>query len=224
MELIVIHDIFPHICYFERQKELHIAALHQSTMCDPLSIAAGMVGIVSAAARISSLSFKFTKATKDAPQQAQVIVTEVNDISGILSQLQSFLLGHEFSDRSRSSLLKVDQVVAIVSSCVLTFLELEKLLDELEVDNLDAIDRIEWARKETIMAKLIQRIQNHKASLSLMLNILNGLVLVSSPIDIKTNSIKAYDRRGKRFRRPTLCSRRIVLPRNVLQDAGPRAS
>ena len=149
-------------------------------MSDPLSIAAGVVGILTAAAQISSLLIKFTKATKDAPQQARVIVTEVNDTSGILSHLQSFLLGNEFSDRSRTSLLKVDQVVTIVSGCVLTFSELEKLLDELGVASVDVLDRMKWARKETAVAGLIQRLQNHKASLSLMLNILNGLVLEAS--------------------------------------------
>jgi hypothetical protein len=139
-----------------------------------LRIAAGVIGILTAAAQISSLLINFTRASKDAPHQAQIIVTEVNDTSGILFHLQSFLLGKEFLDRSRTSLLQIDHVVTIVSGCVLTFSELEKLLDELEVENLGVLDRAQWARKETAIAVLIQRLQNHKASLSLMLNILNG--------------------------------------------------
>ena len=149
-------------------------------MSDPLSIAAGVVGIITAAAQISSLLISFAKASKDAPQQARIVATEVNETSGILSHLQSFLLGEEFSDRSRTSLLKVDQVVIIVSGCVLTFSELEKLLDELKVADLAVLDRMKWGRKETDIAELIQRLQNHKASLSLMLNILNGFVLEAS--------------------------------------------
>ena len=77
-------------------------------MTDPLSIAAGVVGTLTAAAQISSVLIKFTKSAKDAPQQARVIITEVSDMSGILSHLQSFLLGNEFSDASRASLLKLD--------------------------------------------------------------------------------------------------------------------
>ena len=146
-------------------------------MSDPLSVAAGVAGIVMAAAQISSVLIKFTKSTIAAPQQAKVVLTEVSDIGGILSHLQSFLLGLDIPDRSRASLLKVEKVVTIVSGCVLTFSELEKLLDELKTDNLDILDRLKWARKETALARLIQRLQNHKTSLSLVLDILNGFAL-----------------------------------------------
>ena len=143
-------------------------------MSDPLSIAAGVVGILTAAAQISSLLIQFTKMSKNAPAQARIIITEVNDVSGILSHLQSFLLGNEFQDRSRTSLLKVDHVVTIVGGCVLTFSELEKFLDQLKVDGMGVLDCMKWAKKEQSMLALVQRLQNHKASLTLMLNILNG--------------------------------------------------
>ena len=146
-------------------------------MSDPLSVAAGVAGVVVAAAQISSLLIKFTKSTIAAPQQAKVVLTEVSDIGGILSHLQSFLLGLDLPDRSRVSLLKVEKVVTIVSGCVLTFSELEKLLDELKTDNWDILDRFKWARKESALAGYIQRLQNHKSSLSLVLDILNGFAL-----------------------------------------------
>ncbi|KAK4692743.1 hypothetical protein P7C71_g4525, partial [Lecanoromycetidae sp. Uapishka_2] len=143
-------------------------------MSDPLSIAAGVIGILTAAAQISSLLVKWTKSAKGASQQLQTIITEVNDVSGILAHLQSFILGHETSNESRTSLLKVDQVVTIVSACVLTFSELEKLLDDLKTKDLKVLDHLKWARKETTVMSLISKLQNHKASLSLILDILNG--------------------------------------------------
>ncbi len=145
-------------------------------MSDPLSIAAGVVGVLTAAAQISLILTKFTKSTIAAPQQAQVVLTEVSDIGGILSHLQSHLLGQYPPNTSRTSLLKVEKVVTIVSGCVLTFSELEKLLDDLKTENLDMLDCLKWARKESAIMSLIQRLQNHKASLSLVLNILNGFV------------------------------------------------
>lgn len=143
-------------------------------MPDPLSIAAGIIGVVTAAAQISSLLIRFTRSTIAAPQQAKVVLTEVSDISGILSHLQSYLLGLDVPNRSRTSLLKVEKVVTIVSGCVLTFSELEKLLDELKTEDLDVLDCLKWVRKESAVKGLIQRLQNHKLSLSLVLNILNG--------------------------------------------------
>ncbi len=142
-------------------------------MSDPLSIAAGIVGVLTAAAQISSLLIKWTKSAKEAPQQPRVIAAEVTELSGILAHLQSFLLGNGCSDES--SLVKVDQLVTILSGCVLTFSELEKLLDEMKVEDFNILDRVKWAKKESAVMSVVQRLQNHKASLSLMLNILNGL-------------------------------------------------
>ena len=145
-------------------------------MSDPLTIVAGVVGILTAAAQISTLLINFTKASKNAPSRARHIIAEVNDISGTLSHLQSFLLGNEYSDTSRTSLLKADHIVTILSGCVMTFSELEKLLDDLETKDMRILDSMKWARKEKDITALIQRLQNHKTSLSLMLDILNGLV------------------------------------------------
>ncbi|CAF9925345.1 hypothetical protein IMSHALPRED_006448 [Imshaugia aleurites] len=143
-------------------------------MPDPLSIASGVAGLVTATAQITLLLTKLTKSVIAAPYQAQIVLTEVSDIGDILSHLQSFLLGLDSPDKSRTSLLKVEKVVTIVSGCVLTFSELEKLLDELKTEGLDILDRLKWARKESAIMGLIQRLQNHKASLSLVLSILNG--------------------------------------------------
>ncbi len=145
-------------------------------MADPLSIATGVVGLITATAHVSIILTKFTKSTIAAPKHAQAVLTEVSDIDGILSHLQSFLLGLDSPNISRTSLLKVDRVVTIVSGCVLTFSELEKMLDELKTGNLDVLDRLKWARKESAIVDLIHKLQNHKASLSLVLNILNGFV------------------------------------------------
>lgn len=145
-------------------------------MSDPLSIAAGVIGVVTAAAQISSILVKFTKSTIAAPQQAHVVLTEVSHISAILSQLQSYLFGLEIPDRSRMSLLNVEKLVTVVSDCVLTFSELEKLLDGFKTEELDVLDRLKWVRKGSAVLGLIQRLQNHKASLSLVLGILNGFV------------------------------------------------
>ena len=143
-------------------------------MADPLSIAAGCVGVLTAAAQISSLLIKFTNNTKNAPDQARVVLTEVSDVSGILSQLQSLLLRAKSVASSRTSLLQVDQVVSIISGCILTFSELQELLNNLKGEGMNIIDRIQWGRKESVIAFLVQRLQTHKASLSLMITILNG--------------------------------------------------
>ncbi|KAG6999613.1 hypothetical protein G7Y79_00033g068010 [Physcia stellaris] len=149
-------------------------------MSDPLSIAAGVIGVLTAAAQISTLLIRFTNASRNVPAQARHVLTEVGDISGILSHLQSFLFGIQSVNRSRMSLLRVDHTVAILSGCVMTFSELEKILDGLETGDLGVYDCIKWAQKESDIGAILQRLQSHKASLSLMLNILNGATMVEA--------------------------------------------
>lgn len=154
-------------------------------MADPLSIAAGVTGILTAAAQISSLLIEFTSTSRDAPQTARAVLIEVNDIRSTLGHLQLFLSGNECSDNSRTQLLQVDQVVTIMSGCVLTFSELERVLDGLKAEGMGILDRAHWARKEKAISNLVQRLQNHKASLSLILHVLNGYVGCSDWLSIQ---------------------------------------
>ncbi|KAL8672932.1 MAG: hypothetical protein Q9168_002638 [Polycauliona sp. 1 TL-2023] len=143
-------------------------------MADPLSIAAGVIGILTAAAQVSHLLIDFTKNSKNAPQTARTVLTEVNEISGTLTHLQSFLLGSKAVDSSRTRLLLVDHVVTVVSGCLLTFSELESLMDTLKTEDMEIRDCVRWAKNEKSICSLVLRLQNHKASLSLVLLILNG--------------------------------------------------
>ncbi|KAL8790256.1 MAG: hypothetical protein Q9195_006413 [Heterodermia aff. obscurata] len=143
-------------------------------MSDPLSVAAGVLGIITAAAQISSLLTRFTKNVKDAPEQAHVILTDVTDTSRILSHLQVFVLDAGSVSQSKTCLLHIESVVAIVTGCVATFSELQRLLESLRLDGMTVLDRLKWTRDESSINALGSRLQTHKASLSLMLDVLNG--------------------------------------------------
>ncbi|MCJ1250936.1 hypothetical protein MMC30_008164 [Trapelia coarctata] len=110
-------------------------------MGGPLSIAAGVAGILTAAGHVSSLLINFIKNTESAPQDARTVLADVSETSVILSSLQLFLLGTEVADRSRTSHLQVDHVVVIVTGCVSTFSELEALLDGLKSEQMGLLDR-----------------------------------------------------------------------------------
>ncbi|KAL8687293.1 MAG: hypothetical protein Q9218_006493 [Villophora microphyllina] len=189
-------------------------------MADPLSIAAGVVGVLTAAAQISSLLIEFTKNSKNAPQTARIVLSEVSDISGTLSQLQRFLLGNKFAEKSVAALLQVDHVIIIMSGCVLTFSELERLLDKLKADGKGILNRIQWARKEKTIASYIQRLQNHKGSLSLVLHILNGSSIIEAKNSIdKLHGIIEHCYQGISSRMESLeryerqrCDERLELP------------
>ena len=142
-------------------------------MSDPLSIAAGAVGLLTAATQIFLLLIKLIKESRCAPNQARMVLAEVNDTANILAQLQCFLLGVDTSDNSRASLIQVEQVIVTLTGCVLTFSELDVLLDDLKSGSMTMMDRLKWAKKASAINRVVQRLQTQKLSLSLMLTIYN---------------------------------------------------
>ena len=144
---------------------------------DPLSVAASVVGLLGAAAKISTLLTTFIYGTKDAPNIANGVLQEVSDISSCLAQLQGFLLGTRVGSRSRTALIMVEQVVVTLTACVITFSELEKILDPLKDQTPRKMgSRIAWMRKEPALARLCLRLNSSKTSLNLMLTTLTWYV------------------------------------------------
>ena len=147
------------------------------TMADPLSAAAGIIGVLTAAVHISKLLIDFTKRTKDAPRQASQVLSEVNDVHTIMAQLQAFLLGLDTPDQSQACHVQVESLLSVLTGCVATFSDLEQLLDQMRSDDLTMLDCLKWAKRDSSIEALISRLQIHKNSLTLILEIVNGCVI-----------------------------------------------
>ena len=140
---------------------------------DGISIAASIVGLLSAAATISLTLTDFITRVKEAPKLVNAVLLEISDISACLGQVQSLLLGAGRVNASNQSLLMVDQVVVVLSNCVLIFSELEKLVEGLKPDqSIPATHVLKWALREKAVAGLLSRLQSSKTSLSLMISTL----------------------------------------------------
>ena len=140
-------------------------------MPDPLSIAAGVVGLLTACAQITSFLVRLIEGSCHAPRQACIVLADVNDIQRILFQLQSFLFNVKTVDNSRAALIQLEQVVVTITDGVLLFSRLDFLLDDLRSSPVTILDRLKWAKKASAINKGIQRLQTHKSTLSLMLTI-----------------------------------------------------
>ena len=140
---------------------------------DPLSVSASIIGILGAAAKVSSVLISFVQSTKAAPKLAQTVLSEVNGLSAILTHLQTYLLGAASPSKSRASLILVEQVIVTLTECVTTFSELEDALGTSKNDaEMSALNRVRWAMKESNISDIQGRLQSNKASLNLMLNIM----------------------------------------------------
>ena len=140
---------------------------------DPLSIAASIIGITTAALQASHLLKTFVDGPGQACSSARNILREVSGIYACLQQLQGFLLGREKAARSRRSLILIEQIVVIFTDCVSIFSELEQTLESLQTsEHMRVLDRLKWSFKENAILKLLVRLQSAKSSLNFMLNIL----------------------------------------------------
>ena len=145
---------------------------------DPLSVSASIIGILGAAAKVSSVLITFVKNTKAAPKIAQTVLADVNGLSTVLSHLQTYLLGIASPTRSRAWLILVEQVLVTLAECVTTFSELEAVLGTSKHNTeMDSLDCIKWARIESKVADIQEKLQSNKYSLTLMLTILQWFVM-----------------------------------------------
>lgn len=142
-------------------------------MADLLSVAASVVGLLAAGAKLASLLSK-TASLADAPSSAQAVLTELREISAALQYLQQFLNGLMNVPAGRQQYILVEHLEGTLTGCVTTYDELEVFVDGLKIvpSDMGVLGRFKWARKEKDIMNIVQRLQNHKSSLNLMLTIL----------------------------------------------------
>ncbi|KAG7410873.1 hypothetical protein Forpe1208_v009655 [Fusarium oxysporum f. sp. rapae] len=140
---------------------------------DPLSVSASVVGLLGAGAKITSCLWTFATNARDAPQLARHLVFEVADITAALGSLQAYVCGQAQAPGERGALILLEHVLTTLTGCVTTFSDLQSLMDQLNLSpDMGTIDKMKWARQESNITAIVQRLQNHKSSLTLMLTVL----------------------------------------------------
>lgn len=140
---------------------------------DGLSVAASVINLITATGQMTTLLYKLSSDIKDAHHITKKVVSELTDTTAALTQLKKYLDGRAKASAQRRSLISVEHITASITSCLLTFSELDALLKSLHVDTgMGAADRAAWVLKKEKVKDLLVRLQNHKATLSLMLNIM----------------------------------------------------
>lgn len=147
---------------------------------DPLSIGSAVVGLIAAASRIAPLLYHFTAHIKDAPKSASYMLDELNSVTAALEQLQIYLMGAERTNVARRTLLSLRNIVATLTACVKTYSDLEIMVFKCLDDQTRQVKRIKWLINEADINELTQRVQGHKSSLTLMLQVLQWYVLCYS--------------------------------------------
>ena len=146
---------------------------------DGLSIASSVTGLLQAGERVIGLLCTMV----DAPSTARDVLAEVHALQAIFRQLDGFISAPNQQSTARKSRIQLHDLVVTLIDCVNTFSELDVELKELGATDrgtdgvtLTTWERAKWAVKDKDIAKILKRLQMHKASLGLMLSIYSWFV------------------------------------------------
>ncbi len=142
-------------------------------MADPLSVAASVAGLLTAAQLVSVGIGKIVSSHKNGSKEIKDIKTTVETLRSVLEHLQLLLLNRTSVDPKRASMIMVDEIIATLTACVMTFADLDGCVRGLETDGqLGLLDSMKWVSKASELAGYLQNLESHKTSLMLMTNIL----------------------------------------------------
>lgn len=150
---------------------------------DPLSVAASIVGILAAASKIYELLHTVVSSAKEAPHVVTALMVEVDHVRLAFESLQGLLLDLSSAPPRRTAMVQVDRLIVTLTETVLTFSELETVVAPLVVpqgQRFTLRTRLKWTRVEGDCVKMVEKLQRHKLSVSLMLNVFQWWVTLPS--------------------------------------------
>jgi cell division control protein 24 len=149
---------------------------------DPLSIAASIAGLLSAAGQVGKLLGPYIDAARETPKIIVQVHSEAQSVALILTALQE--LSQKLGSVSLSKyarLVQLDHLIAVLTDGVLLYSELESTAASLPAigpGNLapSLLAKFQWTRKEAALTGLVTRLQGFKSSITLILMILQRYI------------------------------------------------
>lgn len=142
---------------------------------DPLSVTASIVGILAAAGKVGELLHGAISTAKDAPRVLISLACEVQEVRAAVFSLKLLLADLSSTQTHRAALIQIDQLIVTLADTVLTFSELETAITPFVASQGAIVSlraKFKWLWTEDSCNKIVDRLQRHKSTLSLMLNIL----------------------------------------------------
>ena len=142
-------------------------------MCDPLSVAASIAGLLSLAGQIYTVVDSFISTVQDVPSFAIHIRSKVDSFRNSLNALHR-ALESPIVRTNRAALIPADSIILACTNATLLFSEIEAIVLPIAKCNGPKIwYTSQWIRKKEKLEAFISRLQWQKLTLVLQLNILN---------------------------------------------------
>ena len=139
-------------------------------MADPLSVAASIAGLLALSGSIISILRSVDSSRTSRPYLVPLARSEITNVRTVIQAINKVIAANQRSDRE--SFIIVEDFLFTLTDMALTMLELEKLLKGVQGDKNALLRTARWMARERDVHDLLQRLGNQKATLALMLNIL----------------------------------------------------
>ncbi|KAJ4032240.1 hypothetical protein NW761_012799 [Fusarium oxysporum] len=139
-------------------------------MADPLSLAASIAGLISLADLVFKNTYKFVRAAKDAKDEIQCLVDEINNLASVLRRLEALTSDLEDEGQSFDPTLRNHYL----NHCYKTFHRIEsrvkKASDSFKKSKFDGIVRqLKWPFSSSETKELLAELSRHKETISVAL-------------------------------------------------------
>lgn len=142
-------------------------------MADPLSIAASVAGLLSLSGSLYNRISTFTDRVQYASQSAFALRLSVSEVRLALTSVSGLIESFINISPERRAMVQLDDLIMCLTQLVLVFDELERLVGTWPEDiQLSLWQRWRFSGQDEKMMRLSLRIQQHKTSIGLILNVL----------------------------------------------------
>lgn len=141
---------------------------------DPLSLSAAIAGLLGGAQQVYSL-LELIHRSANAPAVISQAQVEVKHFRLALQSLQGYLVRLDQITEQRKELISIDELIIALSDAMLAFSEFESLLSLLARLTRVRV-AISWFIHSKQIDEHVAKVQRHKASLTLMCEILQWYV------------------------------------------------
>ncbi|KAI1122175.1 P-loop containing nucleoside triphosphate hydrolase protein [Nemania abortiva] len=142
-------------------------------MTDPLSIAASIAGLITLSGSLYTIIRGFVERAANPPQSAHALLLSVSEMRLVLGSVSDLIDNFLKYPPRRRALVRLDHLIICLSQAVLLFSELEKFVNLLIARAQHSLlQRWKLDSHDDRITRFTTKMQEHKISMSLVLNIL----------------------------------------------------
>ncbi len=150
------------------------------TEMDLLSAKSSIDGLLAVAAHVAAIlgSELSPQGLQNQPRAASRLLDEVHRSQQVLASLLYFFIDPASVSADRSSLVQLEQLIAVLADGVFVFADLEAIVTPWRIsrDSIPLQEGLHWAGREDSIATTLPRLRSFRMSISLVLSIFQWLV------------------------------------------------